>query len=106
MHPPPDSMMTPAWTFGVFKPDDRPCASDREIRRDLGAFGERLLPGAMGPKPNRPPGYAVLAQNPRLALHVADLAGHIEPTMRDPDEENVPALNLFCGCDATRLPLD
>ena len=96
--------MARARTFGVFKPDDHPCASDRAIREDLEALGERLFPGAKDLKPNLPPGYAVLAQSPRLALSIASLASYIERRMPWSQRLNVrelavQALNLHFKCD-------
>ena len=86
----------------VYKPGDYPGALDEATRKDLDALFEHLCPGE--PKVEPHSGYALLAQSPRLALHIAHLGDYIVREMpwtqrRDLRELAIQALNLHFKCD-------
>jgi alkylhydroperoxidase family enzyme len=89
---------------GVFKPSDYPGSPDEATKKDLDALFEHLFPGAPEPKPEPHFGFAILAQNPRLAMNVASLLYYIVREMpwtqqRDLRELAVQTLNLHFKCD-------
>jgi hypothetical protein len=89
---------------GVFKPSDYPGTPDEATKKDLDAFFEHMFPGVPDPKPEPHFGYAIFAQNPRLALKVGELADYIVREMpwtqrRDLREVAVQTLNLHFKCD-------
>jgi alkylhydroperoxidase family enzyme len=89
---------------GVFKPSDYPGTLDEAAKKDLGDLFEHLFPGLPDPKPEPHFGFAILAQNPRLAKHVASMLYYVVREMpwtqqRDLRELAVQTLNLHFKCD-------
>ena len=86
----------------VFRPDDYPGAPDEATRKDLAALWEHLFPDGRRGEPHA--GYAILAQSPRLALHIARMSDCILNEIgwtqrRDLRELAVQALNYHYKCD-------
>jgi alkylhydroperoxidase family enzyme len=93
----------------VFKPSDYPGTPDEATKKDLDALFAHMFPGSAKPEMAAPHyGYALFAQNPRLALHIAHLADYIVREMpwsqrRDLRELAIQALNLHFKCDFSFL---
>ena len=89
---------------GVFKPSDYPGTPDEQTKKDLEELFEQLFPGMPHPKPEPHWGFAILAHNPRLAMGVWQLLGHVVREMtwtqqRDLRELAIQALNIHFKCD-------
>ncbi len=77
---------------------------DGAEQKELDALFEDMFPGAPLAKPVLPPGYAVLARNPRLARAIFGSARYIEREMPWSQrlgvrELAVQAINHHFGCD-------
>ena len=88
----------------VFKPSDYPGTPDAETRTDLEELFEHMFPGVPEPKPELHFGYAIFAQNPRLARAISECADYIVGEMpwtqnRYLRELAVQTLNLHFRCD-------
>ena len=67
---------------GVFKPSDYPGTPDAETKQALTALFEHMFPGNPNPEMGGPSGgFALVAQNPQLALHLLKLSGFIVKDM-------------------------
>ena len=105
--------MTRARVKAVFKQSDYPGVPDDATQKDLAVLFEHLFPGPPDSKREPNFGYAILAQNPRLALHISKTADYIVREMpwsqrRDLRELVIQTLNIHYKCDFSfqaHLPL-
>jgi 4-carboxymuconolactone decarboxylase len=97
----------------VFKPSDYPGNPDEQTRQDLAELFAFLAPGAADPEIDKAhTGTAIAAHNPRFALNLAKLTGHVALGLgwsqrKDLFELAVQAVHLHFKCDfsfAARLP--
>jgi alkylhydroperoxidase family enzyme len=90
---------------GVFKPSDYPGDPDPATTNDLAEFFERMFPGQENPHFDAAhAGWAVLAHNPRLALHMSRLTTFVARDMpwsprRDLRELVIQTVNLHFKCE-------
>jgi alkylhydroperoxidase family enzyme len=91
----------------VYKPGDFPGTPDEATQKDLNAFFELMLPGQPNPEFDAAhAGWAVMAQNPRLALHMAPLTVYVARDMpwclrRDLRELLIQTVNFHFKCEAS-----
>jgi alkylhydroperoxidase family enzyme len=90
---------------GVFKPADYPGNPDEATKKDLAELFAYVLPGQANPEfGDMLAGYAMMAQNPRLLMHVVKFHDYIVREMpwaqrRDLRELAIQAVNLHYKCD-------
>jgi alkylhydroperoxidase family enzyme len=95
------SRMTP-----VYKPGDHPDAADPVVAQRLADLFEHMMPGVKDPEIDRAHGgFAVVARDPRLAMHLIRLSDHIVKDMpwtsqrRDLRELAIQTLNFHFLCE-------
>jgi hypothetical protein len=98
---------------GLYKPADYPADADETTKKDIKALFDYMCPGQSNPaiEPQEG-GFAIVAQNPKLALELGKLAMYIAMEMPwckrfELRELTVQTLNLFFKCDfsfQTHLP--
>ncbi|MGO9934736.1 MAG: carboxymuconolactone decarboxylase family protein [Steroidobacteraceae bacterium] len=92
---------------GVYKPTDYPGVPDAATTGDLKEFFELMFPGGAKPEFDAGhSGWAVMAQNPRLAIHMARLTTYIARDMpwckrRDLRELLIQTVNLHFKCESS-----
>jgi alkylhydroperoxidase family enzyme len=90
---------------GVFKPSDYPGTPDAETKKALTDLFEHMFPGNPNPEMGGPSGgFALVAQNPQLALHLLKLSGFVVKELpwaqrKDLRELAVQTLNLHHKCE-------
>jgi alkylhydroperoxidase family enzyme len=97
----------------VFKPSDYPGNPDEQTRQDLAELFDFLAPGTAEPEIDKAhTGTAIAALNPRFALNLAKMTGHVALGLgwsqrKDLLELAIQAVHLHFKCDfsfAARLP--
>lgn len=92
---------------GVYKPSDYPGAPDEATKKDLQELFDQMFPGQANPEFDAAhSGWAVMAHNPRLALHMAKLTTYIARDMtwclrRDLRELMIQTVNLHFKCESS-----
>ena len=92
---------------GVYKPGDYPGVPDEATRKDLQELFEQMFPGQRDPQFDAAhAGWAIMAQNPRLALYMTKLTTYIARDMpwclrRDLRELLIQTVNLHFKCESS-----
>jgi alkylhydroperoxidase family enzyme len=90
---------------GVYKISDYPGTPDEVTKQDLNEFFEQMFPAGTKPEFDAAhSGWAVMAQNPRLAMHMAKVTTYIARDMpwckrRDLRELMIQTVNLYYKCE-------
>jgi alkylhydroperoxidase family enzyme len=89
----------------VSKPSDYPGVPDEATKQDLKDLFDRMFPGRADPEFDEShSGWAIMAQNPRLTLHMTALTTYIARDMpwclrRDLRELMIQTVNLHFKCE-------